>query len=99
MLPDNGPWPVLTWFNPHNQRYYHADLHRDLLGDLILTQAWGHLKSRQGRVVHKLFERLEDAHYFLKKIHRRRVQHGYHLAKQMAYTTPVNPPDYLTASR
>lgn len=41
------PWIILSklnmwyWINPHNHRYYLADMVQDLLGDWTLVCAWG----------------------------------------------------------
>jgi len=42
----------LRWEKPTTQgvRYYEVDLHRDLWGEWLLTQAWGRRGARLGRV-------------------------------------------------
>lgn len=36
------------WINPHNHRYYHADLVLDLFGDWTLVCAWGGYGTLRG---------------------------------------------------
>lgn len=58
-------------------RYYLAQLSQDLLGDWVLTLAWGGLRSRRGRVVTRVVSGTSDAETALAALHRRRTCRGY----------------------
>ena len=67
------------WEHIGKQRYYKVILSRDLLGDWIVTKAWGHLHNASGRIVHLPFSSYKDALENIQKISKTRKQRGYHL--------------------
>ena len=67
------------WENLLTQRYYICMLEYDLLGDLLFTTVHGGLNSSSGKTRKRAIFSLEEGMMQLKKISKRRQQHGYKL--------------------
>ena len=67
----------LLWINKEKQRYYRATLQRDLLNDLIVVQSWGGIGSRRGGMKNQFFADLAQVRAYVKRLHSRRLKHGY----------------------
>jgi hypothetical protein len=68
------------YFGPKKTRYYKIHLTRDLLGDWTLLKVWGGLGSRRGRIHNTGVAFYADGIEQVRKIARRRTQHGYRSA-------------------
>ena len=71
-----------TWWRWESPtRYYLAWLHRDLLGDWVLSRWWGGLANRRGGQRHEPVASPTDAEIRLQDIAKTRLRHGYRLLK------------------
>ncbi len=60
-----------------NGRYYCIYLYRDLLGDWVLTRAWGGMFSKLGNYEHEVYLNYIEAVRAIILIKERRKQRGY----------------------
>ncbi len=75
----NAEFTQLKWVNDEKGRYYEAVLQRDLLGDLIVYQLWGGIATKRDGHKSYFCSSKEQAIQYLKKLCKRREQHGYTL--------------------
>lgn len=68
---------LFRWVNDERQRYYIAQLQRDLFGDRVLSCCWGAIGSRRGG--HRDWPVCTDGDAFkkLSEIAVIRTKHGY----------------------
>ena len=69
------------WRWQSNDRYYMAMMHRDLLGDLLISCYYGGLNSRLGNTKVYHIHNEAEGQDLIKALHKRRVAHGYHLVE------------------
>lgn len=69
----------IRWEHRKTARYYRCVLQYDLLGDLLLTIAYGSIHSHRGQIRNKFFSNSDLAMATIKQISKRRQQHGYRL--------------------
>lgn len=75
----------IRWENQVKHRYYLITVKKDLLGDLILTKAWGSKVTQLGNIAHQVCT-LNEILPLLKLIHQQRLKHGYQLTQQQGVT-------------
>lgn len=68
---------ILRWESP--QRYYAARVQQDLLGDWILSCAWGGLHNQNGNTASLPLPSREAANAAVDVVHERRTRHKYQL--------------------
>lgn len=59
------------------ERYYHAQILRDLFGDISLLLNWGGRGSKLGGCSSTFYPTLEEAHKALDAVHKTRLRRGY----------------------
>ena len=74
-LADFDRWLTASWQT--DQRYYQADISRDLFGVWLLKRCWGGLGSNRGNSKTHTFTKYEDALKFFGQVAKRRQQRGY----------------------
>ena len=70
---------ILRWESP--QRYYAARIEQDLLGDWLLSCAWGGLHNQNGNSASFPLPAPEFADAYVQQVHERRVRHKYRLVE------------------
>ncbi|MEA3640238.1 MAG: WGR domain-containing protein [Lamprobacter sp.] len=65
------------WINRENQRYYSVRLVQDLFGDWTLVICWGGANSKRGGMRVTPVESQEEGEEEIRKMSKRRRQHGY----------------------
>ena len=73
---------TVRWINTEKKRYYSVRLEQDLLGDWILVTCWGGLGSWLGGMRIKPVDSAEAGVLEIKRIGKRRRQHGYDAVPQ-----------------
>jgi hypothetical protein len=58
-------------------------LYQDLLGDLILTKAWGGISKASGKIIHHPYSSNDDAQRAICAIEKIRSQRGYVVCKPL----------------
>jgi hypothetical protein len=83
-LDRNGPTPqkapverILRWESP--QRYYAARVRQDLLGDWMISCAWGALNNENGNTQSLPLPTFEAANAAVNIVYERRIKHKYNL--------------------
>lgn len=68
---------ILNFRNEKKRRFYTLWLHKDLLGDWVLTRQWGSLDSQLGNCKQEVFFSYRDSLKAIKDILKRRIKRGY----------------------
>lgn len=76
-VPNDRELIPIRWEHPEKKRYYQLFLSRDLLGDWVVTKAYGGLNTSVGRVTHVACSSLEDAKKLMSHIAQIRFKRGY----------------------
>ena len=76
---------MFRWENPEKRRYYQVSLQKDLLGDWVLSKAWGGIGQKFGRMVHMPCRSLQEAEAMVERIARIRKNRGYILNVRLEF--------------
>jgi predicted DNA-binding WGR domain protein len=68
---------TIRLINSEKGRYYKIMLHRDLLGDILVTKIWGGLNNRLGRQVSQYFACEKEAEIYIGSILIAKNKRGY----------------------
>ena len=74
----------MRFVNPKSERYYEADVLRDLLGDWTVVRVWGGLGTHRGGQRIGVRGSQADAERALAQVAKRRQQRGYILQSPTA---------------
>lgn len=70
---------ILRWESP--QRYYAARVEQDLLGDWLISCAWGGLGNNNGAMQSMPLPSRDAANAAVDMVHERRIKHHYTLVE------------------
>lgn len=73
---------ALRWVHPILKKWFEAKVETDMFNDLVFVTTEGGEIMTKGKEKKTAIDSYEVAQEWIKKIHKRRLSHGYHLENE-----------------